>query len=293
MALYFTFRFAEDSVAASAPPAWCIDVRTDIAYPEGGPAEGWPEAEIDAIQFEGSFRGITIWPAFWQPTNAVIRSTASFTIRLPLTREQIETIERLRAGSAPLQFKTKINLRARAILSTGNPGQTVYLAQRTNIVNSQEMILTVDRDKWAGILKTIGWAEIEIFEVEPGALGDDPAIQDAIGRLRQAEHAFRTRSGPDEVLVHCFKALEGIAKAKGAGDLVAGFKVLMEETFPKDEGKRTLVNEVIRKVKDFAHFGRHEEIPPVTVSFDEARFILTTTMGLMQLMTANNRSRRH
>jgi hypothetical protein len=29
----------------------------------------------------------------------------------------------------------------------------------------------------------------------------------------------------------------------------------------------------------------------VAVSFDEARFILTTTMGLMQLITTNGRSR--
>ena len=54
-----------------------------------------------------------------------------------------------------------------------------------------------------------------------------------------------------------------------------------------------MINTVIERVKTFAHFGRHEEVPPVNISFDEARFILTTTMGLMQLITTNNRSRQH
>jgi hypothetical protein len=140
-------------------------------------------------------------------------------------------------------------------------------------------------------LKKVGWSEIEVFEVEAGALGNDPAFKDAIAQLRDAETAFRTRTDPAHILVHCYRALEGMAKIKAPNNVNAGFKALLAEAFPGETNKADLIDGVIHGVKDFAHFGRHEGVPRVTVSFDEARFILTSTTGLMQLITIRQRQR--
>lgn len=296
MSLYFEFRYPEDPVVAYDPPGWCIDIRIEIRYPDGSSPQGAPDAEIDAIYFEGAFQGITIWPGAWQSAIGSIsaRSPWTLTPRLPLGRDLIQSIEQARAGSAPLEFKTKIRTRAKSILQSGDLGSTLYTLQRSEIVtaNSPSM-LTIDRDRWAAILRKVGWSDIEMFEVEAGVLGEDPAFKDAMAQLRDAETAFRTRTNPAHVLVHCYKALEGMAKTKAPNSVGAGFKMLLTETFPGEPNKAELINGVVQRVKDFAHFGRHEEVPPVIVSFDEARFILASTAGVMQLIATNVRSRQH
>ncbi len=295
MALYFEFKYPQDAILAYGPPGWCIDLKIGIQYPVGAP-DDWPDSEIDAIEFEGALDRTVLWPASWQTTYGYVSrhsTDSTITARLPLTIPIIQTIERLRAGTAPLRFATRVKVRARELIVESQPGRLVrYLAGRAQVVNSPgHLVLTVDRDTWVAVLKKIGWSEIEVFEIDASALGDDPAFQEAIGRLRKAQDAFRTRSSPDDVLANCYRALEGIAKVKGSNSVVAGFKTLMEETFPKDERKRPLVNEIIRNVKDFAHFGRHEEVPPVNVSFPEALMILKMTLSLFELMTTNNRTR--
>ena len=141
-------------------------------------------------------------------------------------------------------------------------------------------VLEGDRGAAAAAVRG-GWGHpVGSFALDPpGAFGAAPVFKDAIAQLRDAETAFRTRTNPAHVLVHCYKALEGMAKIKAPNNVGAGFQTLLAETFPGEPNKAELINGVIQGVKDFAHFGRHEDVPPVNVSFDEARFILTSIHG--------------
>ena len=85
MSVYFNFRFPEDPVRAFEPPAWCIDVSTEIRYSDGTQAQNAPNVEIDAVHFEGKIGGQLIWPGFWQALNssASFQSGSTFVTRLP------------------------------------------------------------------------------------------------------------------------------------------------------------------------------------------------------------------
>jgi hypothetical protein len=147
MSVYFNFRFSEDPVRAFEPPAWCIDLSTEIRYSDGTQSQNAPNVDIDAVHFEGKVGSHLISPDFWQPLNssASLQSGSTFVTRLPLNREMVQAIERRRTG--PIQFQTKFLLRVRPLYQDAAHGASA-LPHRSEVVNSTEMVLNIDRDRW-------------------------------------------------------------------------------------------------------------------------------------------------
>src|SRR6185503_18751322 len=76
----------------------------------------------------------------------------------------------------------------------------------------------IHRDPWRACLKTLGWNEIEIFELPTGSAWEDQQLKEVLQSLKSAEHMLHFGGDPKAVLGKCFSALEAAAKYAVQGD---------------------------------------------------------------------------
>lgn len=146
----------------------------------------------------------------------------------------------------------------------------------------------IGRSDWLKRLAEMGWQEYEVFEIAKQPLLPDENLTVALKRVEEAQAALRNgdHSG---VLAKCRSALESAAKYESAGDVKKGFAALLSRAFENkdtvDAKKQSALNDLITKLSDYAHLGRHEQYPAVHVGREEAEFIFATTVSLFSLLS--------
>jgi hypothetical protein len=141
----------------------------------------------------------------------------------------------------------------------------------------------IPRSDWLQLLKELGWHEFEIFEMPLQPLLEDPNLAAAVRLLRQAQDSQR-RGDPAGVLAGCYQALECAAKFHAKTDSAKqGFEALLQASMPEHEDKRAKLDALIKCLRDYCQFGRHEKYPPVRITRSEAEFVLAATVGFFCL----------
>jgi hypothetical protein len=274
---------------AEPPPVRQLIARLAVKIPEHSMeiADG-ESIEVLAAAVRGTISNQLLWPGDWQATYLwVVRGgSTQLDLRLPMDRERIAFVEKYRDG--PIVFDLKVWLRCR-VLTKKMPEvySSPVVPGRSDVAENSSVKWSIDRDQWVSFLKTLGWSEIEIFEIPGGQGIDARELTEAIKELRDAETAFRRRDNPNLVLIHCYAALEAAAKYKGSNNTKLGFDTIVAEAFPGDSKKGNTMNKLIQQVKDFAQLARHKDHPVPRITWAEARFILSTTLGVFEVLTTN------
>lgn len=286
--MYAEISLPENPARAYPPPAWCIDLSIEVRLPEHSNKD-ISSLEVVALAVDGKVGEVQIWPRSWQSTyNSVSKTGQNILIaRLPMTREIVKAIEDKRTGSVRVTLDILISVRPLRLEANGYSASSV--PSRADSLNSQTIQWTIERDPWIQLLTTLGWSEIEVFEVTTGRGREDTRLADAMKELRAAENAFRQRLDPNVVLMNCYRAFDSASKQKGAGKKLEGFALMLEDGFPGEVDKRECLDSIIRSINEFAHLGRHGQYPERRVTWAEALFILRQTLSVFDVLSNNQR----
>lgn len=144
--------------------------------------------------------------------------------------------------------------------------------------------LNVPRSEWIKILKQLKYSEIELFEVNKLSFSEDEKLKQAFGYVREAETQLRS-GNYDGVLADCRSAIESLAKYASEGQVKQGFELIMEKVFPEIQKKQDPFKSLLKNISDFSQLGRHAEYPHLTISRDEAEFILISTLNVFSFLS--------
>jgi hypothetical protein len=123
-----------------------------------------------------------------------------------------------------------------------------------------------------------------MFEISTLPLLDDPNLAEALRLLRHAQGTLG-HGDPAGVLAACHRAFESAAKFHAQGDNVRqGFDALLQSA-TGNEDKRGTLNTLIKALREYAQFGRHENYPPVRITRAEAEFVLAATIAMFSLVS--------
>jgi hypothetical protein len=283
------FRVSIDAAAPTAfpPPAWCADIPVDLKFPEHFSLPENMAIEVEAVSIEGKFDNLVVWQRAWQatPPQTMSKLGTRLSLRVPLTREIVQAVERKRAGSGPVRLALEFVIRYRQIISSTPAYDSPHSVLKSQTANHTAR-WEIHRDPWRECLKTLGWNEIEIFELPTGPQWADPQLKEALDLLKSAENLLHFGGDPKAVLAKCYGALEAVAKyAVQDDDKKKGFELLLARAFRGETDKIKEVDALVRALNGFAHFGRHEGYPTRHISWSEARFGLVTTLAVFDLLT--------
>jgi hypothetical protein len=204
----------------------------------------------------------------------------SGTMLAPISPNSIRWIEESRgANDVPLAIELQY-----AWQDTPRPQEAFNPANGRVYWETMQSQRRISRSDWLMQLKELQWQDYEIFEISTLPLLNDPNLDEALKRLRQAQDALR-HGDPATVLAACHKAFESAAKFHAQSDNVKqGFEVLLQ-SITEQENKRAKLNELIKALRDYSQFGRHENYPPVRITRAEAEFVLASSVGLFSLIS--------
>lgn len=286
--MHLEIKIASNGVSALPPPVRQLLLPVVVKVPDHMTDVKEGEAvEVLGAAVKGRLISALVWAGDWQASHGYIptKGETYLQIPLPMDRERLDFIERHRNGT--ITFALEVALRFR-VLSREQP--EIYLSPlkpARSEVTTASMPWTVDRDQWVELLEQLGWDEIEIFELTTGTAFEVPEMAEALEELRHAQNELRRKDYANRVLVHCSAALEAVAKYKGNNNTKVGFDTMVAEAFPNEPKKAAAVNAMIQQIRDFTQLARHKEYPIPRITWAEARFILTTTLSVFEVLTNN------
>ncbi len=289
MSISIEIEIPSEAPSCDPPPAWSGAIPVKVVLPTNSNQPVDPPVEVTAIALEGKLGNKTLWPRSFQPVYPqTISATGSiFQVRVPFSREIIAAIENQRRGGGPAIFNLDVAVVHHFVHKTGEAWDAPKFVSDSQTA-SRQIHWNVHRDPWRTCLKTLGWKEVEVFEVQAGDMAADPNLAAALKLLRDAENAMRTGGDPKLVLTTCYQALESAAKYEGAGEKKKGFELLLGRAFPESIEKTDVLSALLKNLNDFTQFGRHAGYPAVHVSYEEARFTFVVTLAAFSLLTMNH-----
>ncbi len=197
-----------------------------------------------------------------------------------LSDSAIQFVEETRGTSDP---SFQIELRYQWHEAERGNGQT-YILGAVNWHERVAQFPAIARSRWLQLLAEMKWTEIEVFELRTAPFAHFENLPTAVARLRQAEGALRNGDW-NGVLAHCRAALEAAAKSQArSDDPRKGFDLLFAAAVPEHSQKRAVLDDFVKALSAYAHFGRHESFPALQITRSEAEFVYTTTLGLFSFL---------
>jgi hypothetical protein len=192
----------------------------------------------------------------------------------------IQFVEEIR-GAGDLSFQLELQYQWHE--SVRGDGET-YVLGAINWDNRVAQSQPIARSRWLQLLAEMKWSEIDVFEVRTASFSHFEDLPTAASRLRHAESALRNGDW-NGVLAHCRAALEGAAKAQTrSDDLRKGFELLFSAAVPEHSQKRAVLDDFVKALSAYAHFGRHESFPALQITRSEAELVYTTTLSLFSFL---------
>jgi HEPN domain-containing protein len=141
---------------------------------------------------------------------------------------------------------------------------------------------TIPQSEWLKLLSQLKWSAIEIFEVPMESLSPDPNLRRAIELLREAQNRFLRGDWPG-VLQNCRQAFEAAAADVGqTSDKSSNFQQLLDRVGGGKKSEK--LNEVVKSLSGFCQLGRHEDLPAVSITREDARAALRCTLSIFALL---------
>jgi hypothetical protein len=219
------------------------------------------------------------------------------TMVAPVSREAIAFVEERRhaqyRGDVPLTLQVRFRWHEALTHLPLSPrdeksGRTVTYVGGAVVWDRCECSVTVPQSEWLKRLAEMEWGQTEVFEIPALPMLEDPNLAESFRLIREAEVALRTGDYKG-VLVRCREALESAAKyevqSAHQGNLKNGYGQLLGRAFPEHEAKPAELNDVMLKLNDFFHLGRHANYPALHVSREEAEFAYASTAGLFSMIS--------
>ena len=189
-------------------------------------------------------------------------------LEIDLSGEQVEALERLRAGG-PLVFQMHVSLQLR---------------REAEIVPGSEVVrLEVDINQWATVLKELGYLDLLIVAVELPIDAPD-SCRHAIAELREA-HKDLLAGRYDTTVMRCRRAMESIgslvSEEASQGRIRRAFaeSKASREAMTKFE-RAELVRGAVAHYSNLAHHMDGDGAPEC-FSRHDALFILTSAAGIL------------
>lgn len=209
------------------------------------------------------------------------------TILVPLTADSLSSLEKERNGRdlelniyshvliAPIEA---IELTTgEPIYILGAPRETLFSARGYSPVPHK-----IPQSEWIKLLSSMKWSEIELFELPMETFRSDPGFQRAVELLREAQNRFFRGDWPG-TLQNCRQAFEAAAGDVGQSDNKKdNFQKLSNRLGGSRKSEK--LNTLISSLSGFAHLGRHEDVPKIDITREDALMVLRCTLSIFSLL---------
>lgn len=203
-------------------------------------------------------------------TDRVIVTVRGRGLVAPVLAFPVGPLKRVRAGTEP---KPPMELMLAA------PFETEAVDEN----GSAMVTLIIPASEWIKHLKNWCWEEVEVFQIALTSRSEPAQFRLTYENLRKAQQSYRDNDY-NATLNHARRALEGMAKAAGEGNVKAGYEALFARKF----GGPTMTadfDELVKALTDFAHAGRHQAVPDEPVSRADALLALHVTFAIVERLT--------
>lgn len=233
----------------------------------------------DSVQLQ-----ISYWP---NAMSTLITRDRSWQGKLivPMRNEAVRYIEEHRRDQdVVLNLNLRYTWQSAVTFSEANTGskRTVAGEVYSDTISVQGCV--IKRSDWLKRLTEMKWQEYELFEVATQPLLSDKNLTVALERLREAQTALRN-GDYSGVLAKCRAAFESAAQYELPNNTKQGFDNLLARVFGADTNKPERLNDIIKTLSEYAHFGRHERYPTIRIGREEAEFVFSTTVSTFSLVS--------
>jgi len=203
--------------------------------------------------------------------------------QVPLPKESIRFIEENRTGDVELA------LDLRYMAKHFNPSQFRGPADIFDIFSSSDghsrknHQIIIPQSNWLKELASLGWSEIEIFEVDKRPLRQDKNLNTIAAQLRQAQNMFR-EGDLAATLTVCHQAFDSLSKFEIAGTQLKGLDALLNKCF-RDTEKQKKIKDLIETTQSICKLGSNEQYPQTPFSRVEVEAQLKLTLSLFELLS--------
>lgn len=115
---------------------------------------------------------------------------------------------------------------------------------------------------------------------------NNPVFKRALDRLGDAKKDFMQNEYAN-VLLNCRKAQEAFVQDSNQKEGMKGAKSAIEKSLGKGK-KAEALDDIIKKVADFLHLGRHESHPPIVITRRDAEFAIQLNSVLLSYLMRLN-----
>jgi hypothetical protein len=189
-------------------------------------------------------------------------------------RRQIQSIEDSRQGD--VHFEIKGNLLVASDYASATHREVAWDVPYRN--NSYPIRLMIPQSDWVKLLDEMNFTHILLYEFPAPPF--HPAFARSAEHWREAWDHHR-KNEPDSALMACFKAFECLGfELKGTSAVTR--KELVKSLLKNEpDPKQQAFQDVLEKLTNFMHLGRHAKGEPSKVHRDDAEMILLCAASLL------------
>jgi hypothetical protein len=203
--------------------------------------------------------------------------------QFPITRESIRFIEENRTDDVILMLELKYSSRQIDPSKPWGPIDILDILSSSDGYNSQTHQITIPQSNWIRELASLGWSEIELFEVDRRPLRQDKNLTIITAQLRQAERMFR-EGDHAAALTACHQAFVSLSKFEIAGTQHKGLDAVLNKCF-RDPEKQKRIKDLLETTQSLCKLGSNEEYPQTPFSRVEVETQLKLTLSLFELLS--------
>jgi hypothetical protein len=201
-------------------------------------------------------------------------------------RKHIQSIEDFRQGD--VQFLIKGNLLVASDYAGSAASQREVAWDLPYRNNSYPIRLTIAQSDWVKLLDEMKFTHILLYEF-PG-----PPFHPAFAR--SAEHwreawNYHRKNEPDSALMACFKAFECLGYELEGTSAITRKELIKSLLANEPDAKQQAFQDVLEKLTDFMHLGRHAKGQPSKVHRDDAEMILLCAASLLGYLSKQHTRR--
>jgi hypothetical protein len=204
----------------------------------------------------------------------------------PLSREAIRYIDENR-GKDDLNFTLTLRVKWQSAEEVPPPagGRVGYKLDPLSWSEQSPNWEPMPSSTWKRCLEQMEYELREVIEIPKLPFSSDPALAEALARLKSAEGHASDGDWRD-VSTNCRVAFESLSRyeAPGRDNTKRGFELLLARAYPDSwhAPRRERMNALIQELREFCgYFGPHIDVPPVHPTRAEALLALNTTASLL------------
>lgn len=206
------------------------------------------------------------------------------------TTDELQSVEDHRKGLSPA-FRVKPLLLVDAVWPTTGPREqwrTAFGWDGPNCGNGWPLMLKMTDYEWIAILDRLNFKHNDLDRLIWPTL--PPAFARSEAHLAAAWKSHRTGKF-DAALNSCYKAFDCLGFNLTGQTIKRGevLEFLMDGAEPE---KQAAAMEVLKSMTGFCHLGRHENGPPINVTYEDSQFAVSGVTAALSYLATYHKSKR-